>query len=137
MDKEESSSTIDSLEGKMNTIRDEEKLDIVTALTTSLQQTVIRKHAETLKNLKSQEKEIRQQQQQIDELNFELSIKDAHMQNIKNETRIPLTPSLPPALAASETPTLRPTRCCGASPSAASGRCPPHSRSTLRPTTYL
>ena len=63
MDKEESSSTIDSLEGKMNTIRDEEKLDIVTALTTPLQQTVIKKHAETLKKLKSQEKEIRQQQQ--------------------------------------------------------------------------
>jgi hypothetical protein len=79
-------------------------LDIVTALTTPLQQTVIKKHAETLKKLKSQEKEIRQQQQQIDELNFELSTKDAHMQNIKNETRIPLTPSLPPALAASETP---------------------------------
>ena len=104
MDKAESSSTIDSLEGKMNTIRDEEKLDIVTALTTPLQQTIIKKHAETLKKLKSQEKEIRQQQQQIDELNFELSIKDAHMQNIRNETKIPITPSLPPALAASETP---------------------------------
>ena len=104
MDKEESSSTIDSLEGKMNTIGDEGELDIVTALTTPLQQNIIKKHAETLKKLKSQEKEIRQQQRQIDELNFELSIKDAHMQNIKNETRIPLTPSLPPALAASETP---------------------------------
>jgi hypothetical protein len=53
MDKAESSSTIDSLEGKMNTIRDEEKLDIVTALTTPLQQTVIKKHAENLKKLKS------------------------------------------------------------------------------------
>ncbi len=30
--------------------------------------------------------------------------KGAHMQNIRNETKIPSTPSLPPALAASETP---------------------------------
>ena len=72
MDKAESSSTIDSLEGKMNTIGDEGELDIVTALTTPLQQNIIKKHAETLKKLKSQEKEIRQQQQQIDELKIEL-----------------------------------------------------------------
>jgi hypothetical protein len=99
MDKEESSSIIDSFEDNMDTIR-EEKLDIVTALTTSLQQNVMKKHAETLKRLKTQEKEIREQQRQIDELNFELSIKEAHMQNIKNEAKIPYTPSQPPALAA-------------------------------------
>ena len=87
----------------MDTIKEDERLDIVTSLTTPLQQNVIKKHAETLKKLKLQENEIRQQQQQIDELNFELSIKDAHMQNIRNETKIPITPSLPPALAASET----------------------------------
>ncbi len=104
MDKEESSSITASLEGNMETTREEEKLDIVTALTTPLQQNVIKKHAETLKRLKTQEKEIREQQRQIDELNFELSIKEAHMQNIKNEAKIPHTPSQPPALAAIETP---------------------------------
>ncbi len=56
MDKEESSSIIDSLEGKMDTIREEEKLDIVTALTTPLQQNVIKKHAETLKKLNHKRK---------------------------------------------------------------------------------
>ena len=88
----------------MDTTREEEKLDIVTALTTSLQQNVMKKHAETLKRLKTQENEIREQQRQIDELNFELSIKEAHMKNIRNEAKIPHTPSQPPALAASETP---------------------------------
>ncbi len=104
MDEEESSSITASLEGNMETTREEEKLDIVTALTTPLQQNVIKKHAETLKRLKMQEKEIREQQRQIDELNFELSIREAHMQNIKNEANIPHTPSQPPALAAIETP---------------------------------
>ena len=104
MDKEESSSITASLEGDMETTTEEEKLDIVTALTTPLQQNVIKKHAETLQRLKTQEKEIREQQRQIDELNFELSIKEAHMQNIKNEAKIPHTPSQPPALAAIETP---------------------------------
>ena len=56
----------------METTREEEKLDIVTALTTPLQRNVMKKHAETLKRLKTQEKEIREQQRQIDELNFEL-----------------------------------------------------------------
>jgi septal ring factor EnvC (AmiA/AmiB activator) len=74
MDTEESSSIIDSLGGKMDKIKEDERLDIVTALTTPLHQNVIKKHAETLKKLKSQEKEIRQQQRQIDELNFELSM---------------------------------------------------------------
>jgi hypothetical protein len=104
MDQEESSSIIDSLEGKMDSIKKEDKLDIVTALTTPLQQDVMKKHAETLKRLKTQEREIREQQRQIDELNFELSIKEAHMQNIRNEANIPLGPSLPPVLAAGETP---------------------------------
>ncbi len=104
MDKEESSSIIVSLEGNMDTNREEEKLDIVTVLTTPLQQNALKKHAETLKRLKTQEKEIREQQRQIDELSFELSIKEAHMQNIMNEAKIPHTPSQPPALAASEIP---------------------------------
>jgi hypothetical protein len=99
MNKEESSSITASLEGTMETTREEEKLDIVTALTTPLQQNVVKKHAETLKRLKTQEKEIREQQRQTDELNFELSIKEAHMQNIRNEAKIPHTPSQPPALA--------------------------------------
>ncbi len=79
MDKEESSSITASLKGNMETTREEEKLDIVTALTTPLQQNVMKKHAETLKRLKTQEKEIREQQRQIDEVNFELSIKEAHI----------------------------------------------------------
>ena len=45
MDKEESSSITASLEGNMETTREEEKLDIVTALTTPLQQNVLKKHA--------------------------------------------------------------------------------------------
>ncbi len=49
MNKEESSSIIDSLEGEMDNIKEDERLDIVTALTTPLQQNVIKKHAETLK----------------------------------------------------------------------------------------
>ena len=83
MDKEESSSITASLEGNMETTREEEKLDIVTALTTPIQQNIIKKHAETLQRLKTQEKEIREQQRQIDELNFELSIKEAHAKHQK------------------------------------------------------
>ncbi len=41
MDKEEPSSTIASLEGNMDNTKEEEKLDIVTALTTPLQQNVM------------------------------------------------------------------------------------------------
>jgi hypothetical protein len=89
----------------MDTIREENKeLDIVPALTTLLQQNVVKTHVDTLKRIKVQEQEIRQQQRQIEDLNFELSIKEAHIQNIRNEETIPRTPSLPPALAASETP---------------------------------
>jgi hypothetical protein len=89
MNEQQSSSSkiFDSLEGNMETIK-EEQLDIVTALTTPLQQNIIKKHAETLKRFKTQENEIRDQQRQIDELNFELSIKEAHMQNVRNEANI-------------------------------------------------
>ena len=105
MEAKQSSSVFDSLEGKMDTITEDNKeLDIVTALTTPLQQNVIKRHVESLKRIKSQEREIREQQRQIDELNFELSIKEAHILNIKNEENTPRTPSLPPALAAGETP---------------------------------
>ncbi len=75
MDKQQSK-IFDSLKDNMETI-EEEQLDIVTALTTPLQQNVIKKHAETLKRLKIQDREIWEQQRQIDELNF---IKEAHMQ---------------------------------------------------------
>ncbi len=89
----------------MDTITEDNKeLDIVTALTTPLQQNVIKRHVESLKKIQRQERDIREQQRQMDELNFELSIKEAHILNIKNEENIPSTPSLPPALAASETP---------------------------------
>jgi hypothetical protein len=105
MEAKQSSSIFDSLEGKMDTIREENKeLDIVIAPTTPLQQNVVKRHVESLKRIKSQEREIRKQKRQIDELNFDLSIKEAHILNIKNEENIPRTPSLPPALAASETP---------------------------------
>ncbi len=63
----------------MDTIREENKeLDIVTALTTPLQQNVVKGHVETLKRIKIQEQEIRRHQRQIEDLNFELSIKEAH-----------------------------------------------------------
>ena len=89
----------------MDTIKEENnELDIVTALTTPLQQNVVKRHVESLQRMKRQEQEIREQQRQIDELNFELSIKEAHILNIQNAEKIPRTPSLPPALAASETP---------------------------------
>ncbi len=101
--KQSSSSVFDSLEGKMDTEENKE-LDIVTALTTLLQQNVVKRHIESLKKIERQEREIREQQRQIDELNFELSIKEAQIINIKNAENIPRTPSLPPALAASETP---------------------------------
>jgi hypothetical protein len=100
-----SSTVFDSLESRIETITGENKeLDIVTALTTPLQRNVVKRHVESLKKIQRQEQEIREQQRQIDELNFELSIKEAHILNIKNEENIPRTPSLPPALAASETP---------------------------------
>ena len=104
MEAKQSSSVFESLEGTMDTIKEENELDIVTALTTPLQQNVVKKHVESLKKIRRQEQEIREQQRQIDELNFELSIKEAHILNIKNEEKRPRTPSLPPALAASETP---------------------------------
>ena len=101
--KQSSSSVFDSLEGKLDT-EEHRELDIVTALTTPLQQNVVKRHIESLKKIERQAKEIREQQRQIGELNFELSIKEAQMINIKNAENIPRTPSLPPALAASETP---------------------------------
>ena len=101
--KQSSSSVFDSLETKLDTEENRE-LDIVTALTTPLQQNVVKRHIESLKKIERQAKEIREQQRQIGELNFELSIKEAQMINIKNAENIPRTPSLPPALAASETP---------------------------------
>jgi hypothetical protein len=106
MEAKQSSSVFDSLERKMDTITEDNKeLDIVTALTTPLQQNVVKRHVESLKKIERQEREIREQQQrQIGQLNFELSIKEAQILNIKNAENIPRKPSLPPALAASETP---------------------------------
>jgi hypothetical protein len=73
--KQSSSSVFDSLEGKMDTIREEnKKLDIVTAVTTPLQQNVVKRHVESLKRIKAQEQELQEQQRKIEELNFELSI---------------------------------------------------------------
>jgi hypothetical protein len=57
MEATQSSSVFDSLEGRMDTIKEENKeLDIVTALTTPLQQNVIKRHVDTLKRLKTQNK---------------------------------------------------------------------------------
>ena len=107
MEGKEISPVFDSLEGKMDTIKEDKQeldIDIVTALTTPLQQNAVRRHVESLKRTRVQEQELREQQRKIEELNFTLSIKDAHIQNMRNEVNIPRTPSLPPALAASETP---------------------------------
>ena len=102
MEAKQSSSVFDSLESKMDTsTEDNKEMDIVTALTTPLQQNVVKRHIESLKKIERQEREIREQQRQIGELNFELSIKEAQIINIKNAENIPRTPSLPPAFVAS------------------------------------
>ncbi len=47
----------------MGTIKEENnELDIVTALTTPLQQNVVKRHVESLQRMKRQEQEIREQQ---------------------------------------------------------------------------
>ncbi len=67
MEAKQSSSVFDSLEGKMDTIiADNKELDIVTALTTPLQQNVAKRHIESLKKIERQEREIREKQRQID-----------------------------------------------------------------------
>jgi hypothetical protein len=89
MEAKQSSSVFDSLERKMDTITEDNKeLDIVTALTTPLQQNVVKRHIESLKKIERQEREIREQQRQIGELNFELSIKEAQILNITNAENI-------------------------------------------------
>ncbi len=62
MEAKQSSSTVfDSLEGRMETIKEDNKeLDIVTALTTPLQQNVVKRHVESLKKIQRQEQEIRE-----------------------------------------------------------------------------
>ncbi len=67
--KQSMSSVFDTLEGKLDTEENKE-LDIVTALTTPLQQNVVKRHVESLKKIQRQEREIREQQRQIGEFNF-------------------------------------------------------------------
>jgi hypothetical protein len=58
MEAKQSSTVFDSLEGRMDTITEDNKeLDIVTALTTPLQQkqNVVKRHVESLKRIKRQE----------------------------------------------------------------------------------
>jgi hypothetical protein len=59
----------------------------------------IRAHAATIRKLKEQENEIKEEQQrQIQELTFDLSIKEAHMLKLQQEATIPRTSSLPPSV---------------------------------------
>jgi hypothetical protein len=53
-----SSKVFDSLEGIEIIKEEDSELDFVIALTTPLQQNIVKKHAETLKRLKIQEKDI-------------------------------------------------------------------------------
>jgi hypothetical protein len=52
-------------------------------MTTPFQPHSIRASVATLRKLKDQEKEIKEQQRQIQELHFDLSIKQAHVLNLQ------------------------------------------------------
>jgi hypothetical protein len=103
VDKQESSSvdfnTADNINNPRNIDRDNiTELPFVDAMTTPRITTdSIRSHAATLRKLKEQEREIKEQQRQIQERTFDLSIKEAHVLNLKHAETISRTPSLPPA----------------------------------------
>ena len=80
-------------------------LPFVEAMTTPFQTPSIRASVATLKKLKEQEREIKEHQRQIQELHFDLSIKEAQVLNLQHAATITRTPSLPPATTVlTETP---------------------------------
>jgi hypothetical protein len=98
---------IDNIENPHNIDRDNiTDLPLVDALTTPFQPNSIRAHAATtLRKLREEEREIKEQQRQIQELTFGMAIKEAHAQNLQHAATISRTPSLPQALSAiTETP---------------------------------
>ncbi len=98
MEKESSSSDRLSLIFERNIDKEkEEKIDIVTALTTPFQPTAVRLHASTVKKMKEQEGWIKVQRKQTEELTFNLTIKDSHIENLKRDEAISRLPSLPTA----------------------------------------
>jgi hypothetical protein len=107
-DKQESSSVNINIADniKRNIDRDNTtELPFVDAMTTPFPPHSIRASVATLRKLKDQEKGIKEQQRQIQELYFDLSIKEAHVLNLQHEATITRTPSLPPATAVlTETP---------------------------------
>jgi hypothetical protein len=100
MERKESSSSVD------NTDRDdkEDNIDIVTTLNTPFQPTAIKLQASTWKKMKEQDEWIKLQQKQIEELTFNLTIKDSHIENLRRDETISRLPSLPTANGFSETP---------------------------------
>ena len=99
-DKQESSSvdirTTDNIERNID--RDNiTELPFVDAMNTPFQSHSIRASVATLRKLKEQENEIKEKQRQIEELHFDLSIKQAQVLNLQHAATIPRTPSLPPA----------------------------------------
>ena len=99
-DKQESSSvdirTADNTERNID--RDNiTEIPFVDAMNTPFQSHSIRASVTTLRKLKEQEKEIKEKQRQIEELHFDLSIKQAQVLNLQHAATIPRTPSLPPA----------------------------------------
>jgi hypothetical protein len=92
MERKESSSSVENVDDDK-----EENIDIVTAMTTPFQPTAIKLHASTLRKMKEQEDWIKAQQKQIEELTFNLTIKDSHIENLRRDETISNLPSLPTA----------------------------------------
>ena len=92
MERKQSSSSVDNAD-----MDDKEEIDIVTALNTPFQPTAIKLHASTLRKMKEQEEWIKAQQKQIEELTFNLTIKDSHIENLRRDETISHLPSLPTA----------------------------------------
>ena len=83
MERKESSSSVENIDDDK-----EEDIDIVTALNTPFQPTAIKLHASTLRKMKEQEEWIKAQQKQIEELTFNLTIKDSHIENLRRDETI-------------------------------------------------
>ncbi len=90
MERKESSSSVDNIDMDDK----EENIDIVTTMTTPFQPTAIKLHASTLRKMKEQEEWIKAQQKQIEELIFNLTIKDSHIENLRRDETISHLPSL-------------------------------------------
>ena len=75
---------------------DRTELPVVHALTTPFPQGPIKVQAATLRKLKDQEQVIKQQQQQIKDLQFEITIQEGYNINLRRDASISREPSLPP-----------------------------------------